>query len=230
MSVVITIILLITTVTVWSLSGAMKNQVLGHAATVVKQGLEMARSQAGSGRPVLVRFVPFLEKVAGRDAAGGDKTTDVLRWRVEVIDSDGDGDGKLDEDGDGFDFSVWPSFQPLSENATPLIPPVNGLLGPEDDKEIASFVVPAGTFLQGGTNWDGNPAGEPASAFLVFNADGTFQIRKPDDFTLIAAIATDAFRADPAANHDLKVLDGSGEAIYFDLVGTGRINLIDPRK
>lgn len=250
--VVISIIILLAALSIPSLMNIFKTRSLKDGARVVQMGFRLAQIEAQSRRrPVMVRFVPFIKGEVGVDQSEAVKITDVLRWRMELVDGDGDGDGVTDEDGDTCDFEHWvnyPSFGGDGVDApdVTMVPPVGkcdtetspGVWhthpnpGNDDDKIPAewTFELPDKVYPRAGKSAGTTftlPIPLKPNLVFVFNANGSCLMYSPDFTMLVAGVKTSDFRANPASYHDFRLEDPAGEAMYFDIVmPTGIVNVL----
>lgn len=197
--VVIAVILVLAAISIPAFSTMFKGRNLRDGAGIVQRALMFGRLQAMTrNRPVMVRLVPFEKSDSGKQIDDTIKTTTEIRWRIEMVDSDGDGDYVTDENGtpDGKDFSdAW--LAPLSfANPDPGQVPdmsmveIRGEDSPgvwhshtpgytkEDDKIVESFEFPDRIYPRIGKNGGGLWA-ETAAVFL-FAANGSCRIMAPN--------------------------------------------------
>lgn len=248
--VVIAVIIVLAAISIPAFSTMFKGRNLRDGAGIVQRALMFGRLQAMTrNRPVMVRLVPFEKSETGKqmDAQGEDagiKTTTNIRWRIEMVDSDGDGDYTTDEDGINGDFLPWTVF-PTFTNPDPSKPPPLGVIhgadssgvwhthplpaGEEDDKVVESFEFPDRIHPRVGkhANWSGD------FGLFVFAANGSCRILKPDlTGAGTGSMDTSLFQTLDAQGRptewDFRIEDpATEESAYFDIVPTtGIVNLV----
>ncbi len=237
--VVIAVIIVLAAISIPAFSTMFKGRSLRDGARIVQMALMHGRLQAMTrNRPVMVRLVPFTKTESGKDiATDGTKLTTEVRWKIEMVDSDGDGDYTTDEDGVNGDFLPWVTSQTFLAPDAASQPPLGTILGEaspgvwhthplpagqEDDKVIESFEFPDKIHPRVGThaNWSSG------IGLFVFAANGSCRILKTD---LTGAgtgseNTSDFQTLDPQGRptkYDFRVEDPiNGESAYFDIVPT----------
>lgn len=231
--VVVAIIILLSAMAIPAFSTMFKGRQVREGARIVQNALMHARLQAQSrNRPVMARFVPFVKTDAGLDLDDQVKVSTEVRWKIELVDSDGDGDYVLDED-DSADntreyFEEWSPYPDLQNPNPALQPPVGEILGAdvngvwhthpvakEDDKIIESFEFPEGVVPRYGSEWGG-----ATNIVLIFAGNGSCRWYTPDALPWVDG--TNGNKITNATTAEFKTLNANGEPTKWDLLLVGK--------
>ncbi len=244
--VVISIMILLAGMAIPAFTTLFKGGQLRDGTQNIEMAFRQGRLQATTRyRPVMVRLVPFIKTESGKAVDDTIKSTDITRWKIEIVDSDGDGDYVTDEDGNNLDFLPWAAADcPTFTNPDPTKQPPVGIiqgetspgvwhthplpLGEEDDKLIESFEFPDKIYPRAGThpNWSVD------FGVFVFEANGSCRIWKADATGVIDNETTADFKILDAqgrpTKYDFRIDDPHlGDSAYCDIIPTtGVINVV----